>query len=407
MSITIIGMGLSPADLTPSHQHIIESAEILVGGRRHLDAFCRLHAEKWPIGKDLDGLITTISKVMVEKSVVVLASGDPLFFGIGARLVDALGLDNVTIHPNVSSVAAAFARIKTPWQDAKVLSVHGRFDAAELLTELRRYDKIAVLTDPKQTPAWLAGFLSNHCIGGFEMWVMERLGADDEKIYHFHQAGHVKEHTFKEPNLVILKRAKADRPPSQTFYPGMPDNAFVHERGLITKSEIRAVTLAKLKLDRSDLVLWDLGAGSGSVGLEASWFLGQGMVWAVEKNVERIKQIKENRDRFRICNLEAIQAQLPNGLADLPDPDRVFVGGGGKDLPKILQTAAGRLRAGGVMVVNTVLIQSVSAALEMLEELGFETDMVQMQVSGGKKMPWGARLEAQNPVWIVQGKKIR
>jgi len=403
MPVTLIGMGLSPADLTPRHRAIIESADVLVGGRRHLAGFEALPAGKWPIGRDLDGLMAAIREAMAEKAIVALASGDPLFFGIGARIVEAVGAENVEILPNISSVAAAFARIKMPWQDAKVLSIHGRFEPAELLGALRRHDKIAVLTDPKRTPAWLAGFMGEHRISGFSLWVFERLGAGEEKIRAFEDVGAVGNLTFGEPNLVVLNRLSPVEPDAVAIYPGMPDDAFLHERGLITKSEVRAVTLSKLKLDRSDLVLWDLGAGSGSVGIEASRFLDRGGVYSVERKAERVKQIIENRDRYGVHNLEAIQAELPEGLERLPDPDRVFVGGGGKHLPAILREAARRLKTGGLVVVNTVLIQSVSAALETLRELDFETDVVQMQVGVGKGMPWGERLEAQNPVWIIRG----
>ncbi len=404
MFVTVVGMGLSPADLTLRHREIIESADILVGGRRHLAEFEALPAEKWLIGRDLDGLMAAIRGAMAEKTVVALASGDPLFFGIGTRIVEAVGAENVEILPNISSVAAAFARVKMAWEDAKVLSVHGRLEPAEILAALRRHDKIAVLTDPKRTPAWLAKFLQEHCISGFSLWVFERLGAGDETVRAFEDVEAVGDSTFGEPNLVVLNRSSSGGSDAVSIYPGMPDDAFLHERGLITKSEVRAVTLSKLKLDRSDLVLWDLGAGSGSVGIEASRFLDRGGVFSVERKAERVKQIIENRDRYGVHNLEAIQAELPEGLERLPDPDRVFVGGGGRNLPVILRAAARRLKAGGVIVVNTVLIQSVSAALETLRELDFETETVQIQVGMGKPMPWGERLEAQNPVWIILGR---
>lgn len=404
MSVTVVGMGLSLADLPLNHENIIGSADILVGGRRHLDGFAELPAEKWPIGRDLDGLMAAIRAAMPEKAIVVLASGDPLFFGIGSRLVDALGAGNVDIHPNISSVAAAFARIKMAWQDAKVLSVHGRFEPAPLLSALRRHDKIAVLTDPKRSPGWLAEFIKEHRIDGFSMWVFERLGADDEAVRLFERVEAADGLNFREPNLVVLHRSPAVEAAPAVVYPGMPDDAFLHERGLITKSEVRAVTLSKLRLDRSDLVLWDLGAGSGSVGIEASGFLSDGMVYAVERKAERVRQIIENRDRFGIRNLAAIQAELPEGLAQFPAADRVFVGGGGKKLSEILRAAAKRLKEGGMIVVNTVLIQSVSAALETLREMDFEADVVQIQIGVGKGMPWGERLEAQNPVWIIQGR---
>jgi precorrin-6Y C5,15-methyltransferase (decarboxylating) len=404
MPVTVIGMGLSPADLTRRHLEIVRSADILVGGRRHLAEFEGLASEKWPVGRDLDRLLAAVGSAMGEKSVVVLASGDPLLFGIGTRVIEALGPENVTILPNISSIAAAFARLGMDWHDAALFSVHGRSETAGLLRVLRERNKIAVLTDPVRTPGWLAGLLGEHRITGFSMWVLERLGMEGERIQLFGDVREVGDLTFGEPNLVVLSREHRQDADPVSLHFGMPDNAFRHERGLITKSEIRAVTLSKLMLDRPDLVLWDLGAGSGSVGIEAARFLPGGWVYAVEKRAERIEQIAENRDRFGVGNLTAVAADLPGGMEGLPDPDRVFVGGGGKGLPEILRAAAGRLRGGGVIVVNTVLIQSVSAAVEVLKDLELTTDLIQIQVSVARAMPWGERLGAQNPVWIIQGR---
>jgi precorrin-6Y C5,15-methyltransferase (decarboxylating) len=208
--------------------------------------------------------------------------------------------------------------------------------------------------------------------------------------------------TFSEPNLLILKRSNGKSGSRKTPHLGIPDQHFAHEKGLITKAEIRAVSLAKLQL-RPGQVLWDLGAGSGSIAIEASVLVGDGKVIAVEKNEKRIGQINANIDRFEVCNVAVVQAVLPDGLGDLPPPDRVFIGGGGRDLKAIIIAAASFLTANGIVVVNTVLTPNVLTATETLESLGFKTTTVQVQVNHSRKMPWSERLEAQNPVWIVSG----
>jgi precorrin-6Y C5,15-methyltransferase (decarboxylating) len=182
----------------------------------------------------------------------------------------------------------------------------------------------------------------------------------------------------------------------------MPDHRFEHQDGLITKSEVRVVTLAKLCLHPHH-VLWDLGAGSGSVSIEASLLVRTGRVIAVEKIPERVRQIQANKRRFRAFNVEVVQAVAPDGLADLPAPDRVFIGGGGRDLREIMVVAGSRLRPGGGMVVNTVLLDSLETARETFRALGFETEIVQVQVNTSREMPGGQRLAAQNPVWIASG----
>jgi precorrin-6Y C5,15-methyltransferase (decarboxylating) len=399
--IDVVGVGLGPGDLTSNQRRILESAEILIGGRRLLAFFSDLPVEKKIIGKDLEEVIAYIRRRMNRKSIVVLASGDPLFYGIGARLVEAFGPDRVTIHPNISSVAAAFARIKEPWSDARILSLHGRKNTGDLFKALAEADRLAVLTDPERNPAWLARLVLEKFGGGFRMAVMEALGSASERHawYSLAQAAAMK---FREPNIAVLKREPAAAPGRRPLRLGAPDDEFEHDRGVITKSEVRAVALAKLQLEAGQ-VLWDLGAGSGSIGIEAALLLGRGKIVAVEKNPRRVAQIKANARRFGVRNLRVAPAELPEGLARLPQPDRIFIGGGGRNLPAIVSTAARRLKPDGIVVINAVLLQNVHDAAAALRKLGFATEIVQVQIHRSEPMPWSERLEALNPVWIITG----
>lgn len=402
-NIDVIGMGSGPGDLTSKHRDIIGRADVLVGGRRLLGFFPDSPAEKKPIGRDLDEAITFIRRRMGRKSVVVLASGDPLFFGIGARLVAAFGRGRVTIHPNVSSVAAAFARIKEPWGGVRVFSLHGRKNEEELLRALAAESTAAVLTDPEHNPAWLARSIKARTPGGFRMAVIEALGSDSERHgwYSLAQAAAMQ---FADPNIVVLKRETAPIAARSPLALGTPDECFEHQQGLITKSEVRAVTLAKLRLGPGQ-VLWDLGAGSGSVAIEASLLIGKGRMVAVEKDAQRIEQIKANARRFNVRRLKVVQAELPEGLKGLPKPDRIFIGGGGRSLPPIISEAARHLRPDGIVVISAVLLQNVHAAEAVLRRLGFATEVVQVQIHRSQPMPYGERLEALNPVWIITGRR--
>jgi precorrin-6Y C5,15-methyltransferase (decarboxylating) len=401
--VAIIGMGLSPEDLTTRHRQIIEAADILVGGQRLLDFFEDTSACKQVIDKNIAKAVDLIKQRMATQSVVVLASGDPLFFGIGSILGKALGPENVVIYPNISSVAAAFARIKEPWSNVRVVSLHGRKDDDALFKALRETDAVAVFTDPAKNPAWVAGRLLAQEFANCRMCVFESLGTDAERFnwYNLEQASKT---SFSEPNLVVIKRNSQAHRLNQIPHLGLPDNYFVHEKGLISKSEIRAISLAKLQL-LPDHVLWDLGAGSGSVSIEAAWLARRGKIIALEKNPARIEQIKINMQQFGITNMEVVQAVLPDGLAGLPQPDRIFIGGGGRNLAEIIQAAVDFLKSNGIVVINTVLMPNVVTAMETLEGLGLKTSMVQAQISHSRKMPWAARLEAQNPVWIVSGRR--
>ncbi|MFO7713421.1 precorrin-6y C5,15-methyltransferase (decarboxylating) subunit CbiE [Desulfosarcina sp.] len=398
--VTIIGMGVSPEDLTSRQRSLIEAADILVGAKRLLGYFGDLACQRRVVDRDLNGLGDFLQAKMPDNTIVVLTSGDPLFFGIGAYLVRRLGVGNVRILPNVSAVAAGFAHLGEPWQDVRVVSLHGRNHTGELLHHLAVGDTVAVYTDPAHGPAWLAAALIDNSMADVSMWVLENLGTPDEKVARI-PPDQAKSMTFSDLNLVILK-PDPGRQVRPALFPGMPDHWFTHEKGLITKAEVRAVSLSRLRLfDRA--VFWDLGAGSGSISIEAGQSITRGAIFTVEQKASRIRQIHANRSRFGIGNMQIIHARLPDGLADLPDPDRVFIGGGGPTLTDIIGTAARRLKPGGIIVINTVLIDNLAAASQTLKDLGFDMDMVQIQVSRARAMPFSHRLEAANPVWIITG----
>lgn len=400
--LTIIGTGVSPDDLTARQRQTIEAADILVGGRRLLEPFGHLDCRRRVIDRDLNGLADFLQARMDDHAIVVLTSGDPLFYGIGAFLVRRLGAERVRILPNVSAVAAGFARLGEPWQEACVVSLHGRDHTGRLLRNLAGGETVAVYTDPDHNPAWLAKILVGNHLSDVRMCVLEQLGMKEERIARTTPAEALSM-TFADLNLVVLKPDPA-RQAAPSLFPGMPDHWFAHEKGLITKAEVRAVSLSRLRLfDRA--IFWDLGAGSGSVSIEAGLTVTRGSIYTLEQKEERIEHIHENRSRFAIGNMRVIQARLPDGLADLPDPDRVFIGGGGKALADIVRLAAGRLKPAGIIVINTVLIDSLSATMQALEDRGLDVDVVQIQASRATPMPYSHRLEAANPVWIITGRR--
>ncbi len=401
--VQVIGMGLGPDDLTRRHLEIIERADVLVGGRRHLACFQDHPGEKEVIGSDLTGLIRQIKAAMGKKRVVVLASGDPNFFGIAPLLTSRLGKENVIIHPNISSVQAAFGRIKESWHDAVVVSLHGGRPEENFIDTVKNNSKVAILTDSGRCPCQIAKKLIEAGEEKIKICVLENLGALEEH-FAWYLAEEILTREFAELNVVLLiKSESSSNPrPHSPLYPGLPENCYRHEAGLITKAEVRAISLAKLRL-RPELVLWDLGAGSGSVSIEASLLLKNGEIIAVEQNPERIKDIEENRRKFKVTNMKVVEARLPRGLENFSPPDRIFIGGGGKDLIEIIQAAAPHLKPGGGMVINTVLLGNLEAAVAVLRRLGFTTEVVQVQISRSRNMPWSDRLDALNPVWIISG----
>jgi precorrin-6Y C5,15-methyltransferase (decarboxylating) len=320
---------------------------------------------------------------------------------VGPLVVRVLGPEQVVIHPNLTAVQTACARLQMPWQDATVISLHGR--AWEpLAAALGKPGPWLVYTDPEHTPAAIARFLLLRGLGQARFCVLEDLGQDSERVTWLSLA-EAQERDFSPLNLVVVAPAPGEAWPARPqLHLGLPEEALAHQAGLITKAEVRAVVLAKLNLSPGQ-VLWDVGAGCGSVGLEASLLLPGGKIFAVERHPERAAQIAANRDKFGVHHLEVVCAPAPLGLAPLPDPQRVFVGGGGPEVGAIIQEAVRRLAPEGRIVITAVLLETLTAARQALAQAGWEAEVVQLQVSRSHPLADGTAFKALNPVWIITG----
>jgi precorrin-6B C5,15-methyltransferase / cobalt-precorrin-6B C5,C15-methyltransferase len=399
--VQVVGLGMSPADLTPRAWEIILEAQVLVGGRRLLDYFPEHRGMKIPLGRDPEGTLRQLPALAETKRVVVLASGDPNFYGIGPLVVRVLGAEQVVIHPSLTAVQTACARLRMSWQDATVVSLHGR--TWEPLAEaLGKPGPLLIYTDPAHPPGEIARFLLDRGLSAARFCVLEDLGQETERITWMSLAEALARE-FSPLNLVVVAPEPGETSPRRPqLHLGLPEAALVHQAGLITKAEVRAVVLAKLRLMPGQ-VLWDVGGGAGSVGLEASLLIPGGKVFAVERHPERAAQIAANRDKFGAPNLEIVCAPAPVCLAQLPDPHRVFVGGGGPEIGAIIQEAVRRLAPGGRVVVTAALLETLAAARNTLEQAGWDLEVVQVQVSRSHPLGGGLALQALNPVWIITG----
>jgi precorrin-6Y C5,15-methyltransferase (decarboxylating) len=394
--VHLIGLGMSPGDLTPKALKLIEAAEVLAGGRRHLDYFATHTGERIVVGKDVAGAMAAIREAAASKAVVVLASGDPNYFGIGRRLTEYLGPENVVVHPNITAVQSACGLLKIAWDDAVVVSLHGR--SMEYLTEvLGRAAKIIIYTTGAGTPGEIARLLQTPGTSKYRMCVLENLGEAEEKVTWL-RPEEAERQVFSALNMVVLLGEAEES--SSGLHLGLPEAALEHEAGLITKTEIRAVVMAKLRL-WPGLILWDVGAGCGSVGLEASLLLPGGRVLAVEQDPERARQITANKNRYGVSLMEVICGVAPDCLADLPKPDRVFIGGGGTRLPLILESVRRRINPQGRVVVTAALLGTLQTASEILQTQGWEVEVCQVQISRSRPLGGSAYLQALNPVWII------
>lgn len=402
--VVIVGMGDNGADsLSRDALRRVGEAQVLMGGERHLAFFADHPAEKFVIRDNLKELAARLQAE--ARRVVVLASGDPLFYGIAGYLANKIGRERLEVLPGISSMQLAFARIKLSWQDAALASCHAK-PIEDVIDVVRDAKKVGIFTDDTNTPARIARELLKAGIGGFRAYVCENLGGVDERVTDC-KLEELVDRTFGPLNVLVLVQ-EADAPAAAagdwTF--GIPEEAFYQRhplKGLITKTEVRVLSLAKMRL-RPDNVVWDIGAGSGSVAVEAA-LLGA-RVWAIEKNKEDCDIIRRNLEKFGPKfgggQVTVIHGTAPAALAGLPDPDAVFIGGSGGELAEIVGLCRQRLPTGGRLVVNLATIENL-AALGGAE--GGMGDVTLVQINRSRPILDMHRFEALNPVFIVTWEK--
>jgi precorrin-6Y C5,15-methyltransferase (decarboxylating) len=395
-SIDVIGVDDSGPDcLTDRERSLVYGADLLCGGDRHLALFPSCSADRFRIGADLEGLYARLAKCETGPA-VVLASGDPCYFGIGPLLVSRFGAERVKIHPRPSSVSMAFSRLGLPWQDATVLSVHGRPIEDAVLPALVS-TKVAILTDPVHTPSEVAASLLASGMEDCPTFVCERLGGPDERI-HSHSLSGLPDKEFDPLNVLILLPSGRR---SSSVGIGRPDSSFLSTRGQITKSEVRAVTVSRLEPWRAT-VCWDVGAGCGSVSIESASLMRDPCVYAVEREPEQADLIRHNARSHRAAGIQIIEGAAPAALETLPAPDCVFVGGGGPSLMPILQVVSERLTAGGRIVANFALIERLAVWQQFASLIGWQSELSQIAVSRGEPLGSGTHLAPLAPVFVTR-----
>ncbi|MCZ8093348.1 MAG: precorrin-6y C5,15-methyltransferase (decarboxylating) subunit CbiE [Acidovorax sp.] len=405
------------ASLSPTALALLRRADWVIGGARTLALLeddIAPHAQR----RDLTGQLSAVPGWIAAareagQSSVVLATGDPLCHGIASYLASRLCIEAVEVLPNLSTVQLACARLGLAWQDARIVSVHSK-DAGEwrvgaepshglyaLAQSLRQHDRLLVLTSPDNSPDRIARLMVAEGLGDdFQMAVAERLCTPDERVVAELSPHDAAQQTFADPNVVVLVRSQV-RP--QPVRMGLADSAY-HQRqpdkGLITKQEVRAVSLARMQL-RADSRVWDIGAGSGSVGLEAARLCPQGHVWAIEKNEADFAIAGQNARAFGLSNHTLVHGKAPEGLDAWPDPDAVFIGGSGGELQELIALCLRRLRTGGWLVMNFVTLENLASATQALQAQGAVWDVLQLQAARSKPILHMHRMAAENPVWIV------
>lgn len=402
--LQVIGMGMAADTLGQPARATLDQADLIIGAAAHLALLPQLAAEKCPYPSPMSDLWALL-RANAGRRIAILASGDPLFYGISHTLLRHLAPEQLVFHPNVSSIQAACARLGRPWQQLQLVSLHGR-PLASLRAVLHNHRSYALLTDRHNTPAAIARTLVETGFNASELWVAEELGTPNERVRRF-RADELATRAleFSPLNVVILEtRGPGGMLPE---FPGIPDHRFSTGaepgKGLLSKREVRLSILSLLAPTAGDIG-WDIGAGCGGVAVEWARWNPHGAVHAIECHPDRLNHLAINRERFGVVtNLHIVAGAAPEALAALPDPHVVFVGGSRGRLGAMLDAVWTRLRAGGRLVASAVTEDS---RVELHTFVGDRpAEWIELSVAHGEHLAGQRVMRPHLPVLLMKLEK--
>ncbi len=406
--VHIVGIGDDGVDgMTAQARRLLEAADLLLGPESCAALLPAPLAARLQASVSLEELIERIEAAKSQQ-IVVLASGDPLFYGTARHVCAKLGKDRFEVVPHVSSMQLAFARVKESWEDAFLANLSGQ-SIERVIDRIRSSETVGLFTSEQWPPSAVARTLLEEGISYFGAYVCENLGSPDERVTQGSLADIAAE-TFGPLNVMILvRKARTADAPGQvgTRLFGNPDESFLQsrpKRGLLTPAEVRSLALAELGL-RPDSIIWDVGAGSGSVSLEAAQLARNGMVYAIEMDPDDHRLILANAERFGVKNLQAVLGCAPEAWANLPDPDAIYVGGSGRDVAMLVEKAWGRLRVGGRLVTACNSIENLAAVHSLLRAHSGDASYWLVTIARGIEQMDRIRFESLNPSFLIAATK--
>ena len=387
--IVVIGTGSGLSTLTTEASEAIANAQVLLGAPRLLALVAEFAGRSYPIYNAAD-VAEVIAKEAAEEF-AVLVSGDVGFYSAAAELNAVLDIYDLRFIPGISTVNAFFARLRRPWQDAALISAHGR--EANLADTVRRNRLTFCLTGNNASD--LGAVLCRAGFGYIQTHVGENLGGNNERVYET-TASALAQGSLPQLTVLLFENEQFDdRTPC-----GLSDGSFIRLDGVpMTKSETRALVMSKLSLRSTD-ICWDIGAGTGSVTVEMALSVYRGHVYAVERREEAVTLIAQNCAAFHIGNVTAIHGRAPGALEALTTPDAVFVGGSGGEMPVIFDMIL-RKNPNARIVVTAVTLETVTSALDAFTKAGLEPEITQISAARAGNVGGLHLMEAQNPVTIL------
>ncbi len=394
LKIYVVGMGVGSVDyLTLKAKQLIESADLIIGAKRmlSLDIIKNKAVACAYLPKDVVKLVGENENL---SSIVVLMSGDIGFFSGATKLYEALENYDVQSVCGISSPVYFSSKLKMPWDNIKLVSMHGRH--CNIVSEIKTNFRVFTLVGGDSDINSLCTLLCKYNLNDLRLYVGENLSYEDEKIT-VGTAIELKDKSFNKLACVIIENENY----STAYNFGIDDNEFERvEKVPMTKSEVRAVSLAKLKLNKSS-VIYDVGAGTGSVSIEMALMANAGTVYAIEKNELALNAINNNVKKFGINNIRVINAYAPSGFEDLESPTHAFIGGSSGNLKEII-SAILKKNENTRIVINTVSLESLSESVNLLKFFNFDyTDIVQVSVAKSKKLGNYNMMMGQNPIYII------
>lgn len=394
--IWLVGIGMGNRDtLTIGAWNILKNCDCLIGAQRMLDAFpeltCRRFAATAP-----EKIAAFLQEHPEFQTIGVVFSGDVGFYS-GAKKLRSLFPEHLIEECcGISTVAYLCAKLHTPWEDVRLVSAHGQ--ACNLAGEVRTHEKVFVLAG-KVSAQDLCKELCRAGLGGVTVSVGERLSYPEEAITTG-PAERLSGRIFDPLSALLIQNPAPLSNDTLAF--GLPDERFVRGNTPMTKSEVRCISLSRLRLQRESIA-WDIGAGTGSVSIEMALQTARGMVYAVERDADACQLIEQNRRQFACTNLKVVHGAAPEALDGLPAPDCVFVGGSGGNIDEILRLALQRNPYVRV-VINAITLETVAASMRALEALGFvDVAVSQITASRAKRAGGYHMMLGQNPVYILSG----
>jgi precorrin-6Y C5,15-methyltransferase (decarboxylating) len=404
--LVILGIGDDGlAGLTDLARRTLLESDLVLGASSMLRMLAEVPAKKVVLEPDMPAAVRQVREALEARRPVLVSSGDPLFYGVARYLCDRLGKETFEVLPHVSSMQLAFARIKESWEDAYLTNLAGR-PIESVVDRIRTAEKVGLFSSDELPPGRIARELLDRGIDYFRAYVCENLGSPDERVTQADLA-ELASIDFHALNVLILVR-KPNRPDrasraSRHRLFGNPDEAFAQsrpKRGLITQEEVRAIALAQLDI-RATSTVWDIGAGSGSVAIEAAQLAHLGMVYAIEPEPADIALIQANAEAFGVPNVRAVLGRAPDVLASLPEPDAIFVGGTSRQADQVLSAAYQRLCKGGTLVINVATIEGLSSAYHTLKGLAGRVRVWNLGISRGIEQMERLRFEAVPPSFLL------